>query len=114
GKSIQLTIRYKDRQTVTRSRTISSYVEGADDIYTVILELFVEHWTGRPIRLLGVTVSNLLKIESILEQLSLFTYECEIKKVKAKETMKQLEEKYSRNTYHTHNNEDMNSDDNVL
>src|SRR5699024_2769576 len=40
GKSIQLTIRYKDRQTVTRSRTISAYVEGVDDIYPVILELF--------------------------------------------------------------------------
>src|SRR5699024_11592100 len=90
GKSIQLTIRYKDRQTVTRSRTISAYVEGVDDIYPVILELFEEHWTGRPIRLVGVTVSNLLKMDSILEQLSLFTYESEIKKVKAKETMKQL------------------------
>lgn len=114
GKSIQLTIRYKDRQTVTRSRTISSYVEGADDIYPVILELFVEHWTGRPIRLLGVTVSNLLKMDSILEQLSLFTYESEIKKVKAKETMKQLEEKYGSNTFPTLNNEDKKSDEKLL
>jgi len=114
GKSIQLTIRYKDRQTVTRSRTISSYVEGADDIYPVILELFEEHWTGRPIRLLGVTVSNLLKMDSILEQLSLFTYESEIKKVKAKETMKQLEEKYGSNTFPTLNNEDKKSDEKLL
>lgn len=114
GKSIQLTIRYKDRQTVTRSRTISSYLEGADDIYPVILELFEEHWTGRPIRLLGVTVSNLLKMDSILEQLSLFTYESEIKKVKAKETMKQLEEKYGSNTFPTINNEDKKSDEKLL
>ena len=114
GKSIQLTIRYKDRQTVTRSRTISSYLEGADDIYPVILELFEEHWTGRPIRLLGVTVSNLLKMDSILEQLSLFTYESEIKKVKAKETMKQLEEKYGSNTFPTLNNEDKKSDEKLL
>jgi len=114
GKSIQLTIRYKDRQTVTRSRTISAYVEGVDDIYPVILELFEEHWTGRPIRLLGVTVSNLLKMDSILEQLSLFTYESEIKKVKAKETMKQLEEKYGSNTFPTLNNEDKKSDEKLL
>lgn len=114
GKSIQLTIRYKDRQTVTRSRTISAYVEGADDIYPVILDLFEEHWTGRPIRLLGVTVSNLLKMDSILEQLSLFTYESEIKKVKAKETMKQLEEKYGSNTFPTINNEDKKSDEKLL
>jgi len=114
GKSIQLTIRYNDRQTVTRSKTISSYVEGADDIYPVILELFEEHWTNQPIRLLGVTVSNLLKVDSILEQLSLFTYESEIKKVKAKETMKQLEEKYGSNTFPTLNNEDKKSDEKLL
>lgn len=114
GKSIQLTIRYNDRQTVTRSRTISTYAEGADDIYPVILELFEEHWTGQPIRLLGVTVSSLLKMDSILEQLSLFTYESEIKKVKAKETMKQLEKKYGGNAFPTLNNEEKKSDEKLL
>src|SRR5699024_1597570 len=68
GKSIQLTIRYKDRQTVTRSRTISYYVEGADDIYPVILEMLVENWSGLPIRHLGVTVSNLLRMDFFSEQ----------------------------------------------
>lgn len=94
GKSIQLTIRYKDRQTVTRSRTVSAFVDGVEDIYQVILELFAEHWTNQPVRLLGVTVSSLLERSSVLEQLSLFTYESQIKKAKAQETMKHLEEKY--------------------
>src|SRR5699024_11734909 len=44
NKSMQLTIRYKDRQPFTRSRTISSNVEGADDIDQVIVEWIEENW----------------------------------------------------------------------
>ena len=116
GKSIQLTIRYSDRQTITRSRKIMNYVEGTEDIYPVILELFEQHWSEDAIRLLGVTVSSLMERSAVLEQLSLFTYEAQLKKEKARETMKKLEAKYGSAAFPTFKQEEVKAtnDDKLL
>ena len=60
GRTVQLKLRYHDFTTVLRSATLSIPTDSADAIREVALELWRKAWdTGRPLRLLGVGVSNL-------------------------------------------------------
>lgn len=99
GKSVQLMIRFNDRTTITRSRKLESYISTLEDILIVAFDLLDEHWQGEPIRLLGVTMSDLLEKNEVLEQLSLFTYEQALKKSKRDETLDKLKKKYGKDTF---------------
>lgn len=99
GKTVQLMIRYKDRQTVTRSRKLPNYIQSKNEIYPIILSLLSEHWTKKPVRLLGVTMQDLLESKHVVEQLDLFTYQQRNKEIKMKETMQELKEKYGEDTF---------------
>src|SRR5699024_9960919 len=94
GNQIQLMIRYNDRKTVTRSKKADSYIENFDDLYYVIIDLFTEHWNETPIRLLGVTVSNLIEKDQLLEQLNIFNYEEKIKRTELEKLKTRLKTKY--------------------
>lgn len=99
GKTIQLMIRYNDRQTITRSRKLHTYVNGLEDIVPVAYELLDIHWNLEPVRLLGVTVSDLLEKKEVLEQLNLFTYEKVAKKAKLEEMVQELKSKYGKDAF---------------
>jgi len=99
GKSVQLMIRFNDRTTITRSRKLESFISALEDILLVAFDLLEEHWDGTSIRLLGVTMSDLLEKDEVLEQLSLFTYEQALKKSKRDETLDKLKEKYGKETF---------------
>jgi DNA polymerase-4 len=70
GKSVSIVIRYSDFSTITRQKTIvPSFL--TKDIFRTGVELLSENWDrGRPIRLLGIGISNI--DEEIPEQLSIF------------------------------------------
>lgn len=106
GKTVQLTIRYKDRQTITRSRKLPKYIQTKDEIYPIILNLLREHWTKKPVRLLGVTMQDLLEAKHVVEQLDLFTYQERNKEIKMKQTMQKLKEKYGEDTFISLSNKD--------
>ncbi len=72
AKTIVLKVKDEDFKSLTRSRTLSNYIESREDIEDIALELFEELKIDRKIRLLGITASNLL--DSDLRQLSLFDY----------------------------------------
>src|SRR5699024_8468628 len=99
GKSIQLMIRFNERTTISSSRKLESYISTFDDVLIVVFDLLDEHWQGEPIRLLGVTMSDLLERNEVLEQLSLFTYERALKKSKRDETLDKLKKKYGKDTF---------------
>lgn len=99
GKTIQLMIRYSNRQTVTRSRKLTKYIQTKDEMLPVILNLLAEHWTKKPVRLLGVTMQDLLESKYVVEQLDLFTYKERNKEIKMKQTIQKLEEKYGEDTF---------------
>src|SRR5699024_13852 len=61
GKTVQLMIRYKDRQTITRSRKLPKYIQSKEEILPIILDLLTNHWSKEPVRLLGVTMQDLLE-----------------------------------------------------
>lgn len=60
GKTITLKIKYYDFQITTRSRTLSTFVNSKKEIFKVIKELLTKpEKPQKPVRLLGISLSNL-------------------------------------------------------
>lgn len=71
GRTVRLKLRYHDFATVLRSETLPMPTDSARDIYETALALWREHWQkGRPVRLVGVGVTNLENVP--YRQLGLF------------------------------------------
>ncbi len=69
GKTITVKIRYLDFKTITRQLSISTYTCSEKEIARAARDLFLKEWkSARPIRLLGVGVSN---FEPVISQLAL-------------------------------------------
>ncbi|WP_273365110.1 DNA polymerase IV [Alicyclobacillus herbarius] len=77
ARSVQVTIRYSNRQTITRAKTLVHASDVTEDLYTAAVELARVHWErGRPVRLLGISAQQLsydLNPTSPTVQLSLFS-----------------------------------------
>jgi DNA polymerase-4 len=73
GKTITLKVRYKNFDTITRSYSLPHYTNRYPDITEVVRKLLEETEVGsRPVRLLGITLSNLnLNETTVYEQLEL-------------------------------------------
>ena len=62
GSVVQIKIRYSDFSTYTRQASIKECTNLDQDIFEEAQRLFTKHWiSGRPVRLLGVGVTNLDK-----------------------------------------------------
>ncbi|RXI99552.1 DNA polymerase IV [Anaerobacillus alkaliphilus] len=94
AETLQVTIRYSDRKTVTRSQTVVNPIDDQSDIYKIALLLFTKHWTGEPIRLLGVTAQQLIDKKNAFKQLDLFNYERDVKKYELTKTMDKLRDRF--------------------
>jgi len=68
ARCVTIKIKYSDFKVATRSKTSPAPIDSTDAIFAAAEKLFADNWTRRPVRLLGVTVSEL----SGGEQLSLF------------------------------------------
>ena len=70
-RTVQLKLRYSDFSTFTRAHTLDHSTQVDNEILAEVRALFARHWTGQPIRLLGVQVGNLDRQEgqlSLLDQ----------------------------------------------
>ncbi|AIE60646.1 DNA polymerase IV [Bacillus methanolicus] len=92
--NIAITIRYKDRKTITRSKKLSNPVSQKDEISQAAKTLFLKHWNGEPVRLLGITGTDLQERGRAVKQLDLFSYEQEAKKEPLIHALEKLREKY--------------------
>ena len=99
GSSIQLMIRYKNHETITRSRRLEQYIEMQKDIAQVAKELWTKNWNGQPVRLLGVTVQHIEDKARLGKQLDLFTFEKEANKLKLHQTIHALTDKYGEEVF---------------
>jgi DNA polymerase-4 len=61
GRTVALTLRYSDFHTFTKRRTIKEYINGDFDIYLVALDVLRLIRLKYAVRLLGVSISNLVK-----------------------------------------------------
>lgn len=73
GRTITLKIKDKDFVQHTKSRTLNIYINSYEEIYDIAISLLDEICIKNDLRLIGLTVSNLMGME--LEQLSLFDKE---------------------------------------
>ncbi|WP_051330726.1 DNA polymerase IV [Aneurinibacillus terranovensis] len=72
--NIQLTIRYADWQTITRSAMTEKPVRASEDILLYADTLLEKNWSGAPVRLLGISAQKLQDDEDVKIQLDLFSF----------------------------------------
>lgn len=93
--TIQITIRDPSMKTITRSFTMSTPTENADDIHKTSCSLFVKHWKDdKPVRLLGITLQSLQPKQSAAIQLDLFDYKEHPRKEQLNQAMDRIRDKY--------------------
>ena len=92
--SLGITIRYKDRKTITRSKKLENPISQQEDLYKESKQIFLKNWNGDSVRLLGVTGSDLIEKRQAIKQLDLFSYEKDAQKEPLLETLNQLRLKY--------------------
>ena len=74
GRTITLKMRYPDFKTITRSHTLAQEINQDDLIYKEAVKLFKTNFTtNKSLRLIGITLSNLVNEEQASKQFSLFT-----------------------------------------
>ncbi len=89
-------IRYADWKTVTRSMTLSNPADQKKDIMNAAMELFDKHWNQKPVRLLGITGTELVEKQQAYKQLDLFSFKEDAKDEPIVQMMNELNEKYGR------------------
>ncbi|KAB8138401.1 DNA polymerase IV [Gracilibacillus oryzae] len=70
--TVQLTIRYFDRKTITRRMKLPTYIFSTEDIFYYSELLLNQHWNGSAIRLLGITMQDARSKDHATYQLSFF------------------------------------------
>lgn len=96
GTTIILYIRDASWHNQTRSKTVSNAVQLKEEIFEIAWRLFQNHWDEEPVRLLGVTVSNVIDKNEITQQLSMFNFEEHAKDEPIIELMDKLEKKFGK------------------
>lgn len=71
-KTISIQVRYNDFSQINRSYTLDFYTDNFFEIYKVVERLFDDNQGDLPIRLLGVSVSNLIPTENNIKQMNIF------------------------------------------
>ncbi len=71
GRRVTIKMRYHDFSSLTRQRMLSYTTQETRDVYRTAKDLFLRNYCGGGIRLLGVTVGDLIPIEG-RKQISLF------------------------------------------
>lgn len=97
GQKIGVTIRYRDRKTITRSQIVDSPFSESVEIFHFATDLFIKNWNGEGVRLLGVTAYDVVEKDIATKQLDLFSYEVEAEKEPLFKAMEQLQNKYGKN-----------------
>ncbi|NMD70222.1 DNA polymerase IV [Bacillus sp. DNRA2] len=96
AQTIGVTIRYKDRKTITRSRKLTNPIQTPEEINRFAKELFLKNWNGEAVRLLGVTGTDLCEEDEVVKQLDLFSFEKDARKEPLYETMESLRQKFGK------------------
>ncbi|MFF3101963.1 DNA polymerase IV [Viridibacillus arvi] len=96
GHTVSIQIRDADWHNSSRSKTFSNAIYKKSDILEIAIDLTKKHWHGEPVRLLGVTVSNVIDRKETAEQLSIFNYEQHAKEEPIIQVVEQLQKKFGK------------------
>lgn len=94
ARCVTIKIKYNDFKVVTRSHTLTAPLESTEALYRAATELFAANWSGKPLRLLGVTASEFDEGT----QLSFFENEKEKKERSMDLSVDRLREKFGYNS----------------
>jgi DNA polymerase-4 len=97
---IQVQIRYSNWEQVTRMKTFTLPIPNSRELETAAMELFGDHWSGRPVRLLGLAVQQLEDKTNQSKQLDLFNFEKEAQKEPLYKVMDALERRFGQGLIH--------------
>ena len=95
GKTVTLKVKYNDFAQITRSATLQKYTNDSSEIYSTIRNLLVKTAVGKkPVRLLGISLSQLTLMGSG-RQLSLFNqHQSNQKRLDLNRTLDSIYEKF--------------------
>lgn len=96
GSTVSIQIRDADWHNHTRSKTMTNVVYRYEDIYETACALFDKHWDEAPVRLLGVTVSNVVDRKDFTQQLSIFNFEEHVKDEPILKVVDEIEERFGK------------------
>lgn len=97
GNNISITIKFNDFKTITRSKKINSYINEEKTLAEEAIGLFLDNYSfDKGIRLMGVSLNNIISSENIKEQLDIFTDYENRKDFKLKKAILQLNKKYGK------------------
>jgi len=95
GFTVTLKYRTSDFLTITRSTTFGEPTQRGSVLYQTVLELLEKIPNSRKkVRLLGITVSNLLSLDSPLHQLKLFDSSGTDKNGRVESVVDQIKERF--------------------
>lgn len=98
GKTISIQIRYHDFSQITRGKTLHEVTDDPYTIFHVAQDLLDTHWDLSPVRLLGVSVSNLIENKELEKSYDLFTLDASVdKEEEVLKLMHQLKDTYGEN-----------------
>ncbi len=72
AKTISIQVRYNDFTQINRSFTREHHTDNFFEVYQIVERLYDENQSDKPIRLLGVSVSNLIDSSQFFRQLNIF------------------------------------------
>lgn len=99
GTTITVTIKDSEFKSFTRSETIKTATNNIEDIYEIAIKLYDTHFSGRIIRLVGVTLSNLIDVKDFYVQMSLFDINQHREKCATKLLINELNNKIKKNLF---------------
>ncbi len=111
--TLGITIRYKDRRTITRSKKLPNPINHKDDISSFAQQIFLKAWNGDAVRLLGITGNDLVDHDHAYKQLDLFSYEKDAKKEPLLNTLSSLREKYGKSIIENAGSHQMDASQNI-
>ena len=96
GHTVSIMIRDADWHNRSRSKTVSNAIYKKEEITELALALMKNNWDGSPVRLMGVTVSNVIDKNETVEQLSIFTFEKYVKEEPVLKIVEELQRKFGK------------------
>ncbi|MDL2292734.1 DNA polymerase IV [Acholeplasma sp. OttesenSCG-928-E16] len=74
ARTFGIKLKYDDFTLVTRSKTLFEYTDNFDEGFLVIEDLFLNNHDGKPLRLVGVYIKELMLNSEIEKDINLFNY----------------------------------------
>ncbi len=96
--TVQLTIKDEYLRSIQRQRSVPVPTDIAREIAKVAYEILLDEWSEyKPVRMITVTATNLVRAENVAEQIDMFGQSAEKERAKSKkreETLDKIRQKY--------------------